>query len=399
MDKILNIGIIGMGSTSQMYIKYCCSDLRNNVKIKAMADINGEKLNAWTKANFSLQYEPVLYTDYKQMLEKEDLDAVIICAPDFMHKDIALDALGKGCHILLEKPMATTIEDCLQIYDESIKSGKVVRMGFNLRYYPFYKKLKDVVDSGILGSIATIEAKELLHYKHGASFMRRWHRLKKNSGGFLNTKGCHDLDLINWIVGSTPRYVSAFGGRHHFNSKDGAAENCRECVLKYDCKFFMEFDPANTANTLQDACVFNVEKDIVDHETICFEYENGVTASFTIHMLSPEYAKNIIICGTEAVVYADYAKSVIEVKRIAPKNEEVYRVDCQTKEKFGDAGEYRYLYENFIDSIRNNEIAGMNDAKAGLYASLIALSGEASMELKKIIDIKDFPCLEGCEEK
>ncbi len=274
----MNIGIIGTGTRSVLYLNQILAGVRENIFVKALADIDKDKLNKYANDYFTDKNMPSLYTDFNEMLEKEDLDMVFICTPDSKHTDIVIPVIKAGKNILLEKPMATTIEDCKAIYSESIKHNKYLYLGFVLRYTPLYRKVKEIIDSGVLGDIIAVEAKEMLEYLHGASYMRRWHRYKKNSGGFLNTKCCHDMDLLNWLIGSDPLYISAFGSRSFFNPKKDAQERCPGCKLKDTCRYFYKPEDYLEYNCVEDLCVFNSEKDIYDNEIVNIQYENGVKA-------------------------------------------------------------------------------------------------------------------------
>lgn len=383
----INIGLIGTGGRSVAYVPLCLSDIRENVRIKAIADIDPEKMKSYSSKYFSQDNQPEFYTDYSLMLDDEEIDAVIICTPDTMHREMAIAALNKGKHILLEKPMATTIEDSIAIYGESLKQDLVFRLGFVLRYTGVYKKIKELVASGVLGKIITVEAKEQLGYLHGASFFRRWHRFKKNNGGFLNAKCSHDMDILNWIIEDEPLYVSAFGGRGYFNRKDGASDACTDCRLRFGCRYYYKYSDYGAFNCTENICPFNVEKDIVDHEVVNIEYCKGVTACFTVTMLSAEATRKMAVFGSEATLYADFAKGVIEVKHIRPADAETYTMSPASS---GHGGGDEILYCDFIDAIRNEAQTGKSDARAGMLSTLMALAAEKSMEQRKVINIQDL---------
>jgi Predicted dehydrogenases and related proteins len=385
-QKKINIGLIGTGGRSVAYSDICLSGIRENVCIRAIADIDMEKMKGYSAKYFTQSNQPVLYTDYNRMLD-DAIDTVIICTSDTTHKDIAIAALKKEKNILLEKPMATTVADNVAIYEESMKHNVVFRLGFVLRYTNFYRKIKELVSKGTLGQIIAVEAKEQLGYLHGASFFRRWHRFKKNNGGFLNAKCSHDMDILNWIINDEPLYVSAFGGRSYFNHKEGAAGKCVECKLRSSCRYFYKSDDYGDYNCTENICPFNSEKDIVDHEVVNIEYGKGVKASFTVSTLSAEATRTMVIFGSEATLNADFAKGVIQVKYIYPKNEETYLIDNTNS---GHGGGDKELYCDFIDTIRDEAEVNRSEARDGLLSTLIALSAEISMEQRKVINIQDL---------
>ena len=135
-----------------------------------------------------------------------------------------------GYDLLLEKPIATSIEDCEEIYEASVRLGRKVIVCHVLRYTPFYSKLKEIVDSGVLGEIVTMNTTECVgYYHHAHSFVRGpWHNSKESCPMIL-AKCCHDMDMIRYILGKKCLAVSSFGGLTHFKSENapcGSADYC-----------------------------------------------------------------------------------------------------------------------------------------------------------------------------
>ncbi|MDD2503871.1 MAG: Gfo/Idh/MocA family oxidoreductase [Clostridia bacterium] len=382
----MNVAIIGTGARSTAYVQLCQSGIRDNVFIKALVDVDREKMRKYTKYFITDDRKPELYTDYNEVMEDPNIDAVIICTPDFTHSEITGAAIKNNKHILLEKPLATTVEDCLAIYTKGLNYEKVIRLGFVLRYTQIYRKVKEIVCNGTLGQIISLEAKEMLGRLHAGSFFRRWHRFQNNNGGFLNAKCSHDIDLLNWIIEAQPKYVSAFGSRTYFNTREEAKERCGECNIKNSCKYVDNRDHGLLFSGEQDLCVFNAKKDIVDHEVLNIEYKNGITASFTVCMLSSDANRTMVIFGSEGTLYADYSKSEIIVKTIYPENQVVYTFNKSNET--GHGGGDRGIYENYIDSIQMDKYLDRNDIKAGLMSSAVILAGEVSMRDKITIDIE-----------
>lgn len=396
----MNVAIIGTGTRSVLYLKQILTEKHKDIVIKALVDIDEEKLRRYAKDYFNDENMPALYTDSNEMMANEDIDTVFICTPDNKHTDIVLPILRAGKNVLLEKPMATTVEDCKAIYDESIKHGNCFYLGFVLRYTPLYKKVKEIIEAGTLGKIISVEAKEMLEYLHGASYMRRWHRLKENSGGFLNTKCCHDMDLLNWLVGSEPELISAFGSRAYFNPIAEAAVRCPDCKIKDKCRYYYKCDDYLEYNCVQDICVFNSDKDIYDHEVVNIQYENGVHASFTVTMLANTETRTLVIFGSDATLYADLTKNLVEVAPIGtvpmgepnegePLPTVKYEIDVGGEGHFGgDAGIVNTMYEQISNGVC------FRDARAGLMSSAMTLAAEKSIDEKVIVNVKEFIGLE-----
>lgn len=393
-EKEINVGIIGGGERGMIYLRLSLSGIREGVHVKALADPDVDKMKSlagtfYKEANTE---PPRFYGDYREMLDHEDINAVFISSSDTTHKEIFLDVVSRGKHILLEKPLATTIEDCFEIYKASVGYSKVIKLGFVLRYTGFYKKIKEIIEKGDLGKIISIEAREILGVPHAGSYFRRWHRFKKNNGGFVNAKCSHDIDLLNWMVDSEPAYVSAFGSRIFFNKKDGAAQECKNCDLKHECKYLAVELPPDAPDyywhTQKDYCVFNSEKDIVDHEILTIEYANGVTAAFIANMFGDRDRRSMTINGSEAELKADLTEGTIQITNIYPKYTQTYKIEKGTG---GHSGGDEGLFKCFIDAIQKDDVTdGANEVKRGLLSSLVAMSGETSMEEKRVIDVREY---------
>ena len=394
MVKGVNVAIIGAGARGRVFLRLCLSGIRENINVTAIADTNMDKMNKLLEDQYKGRQEelPKLYLDYEEMLDNEEIDAVFICTNDTTHKVILFQAMNRGKNILIEKPLATTIDDCLQIYKKSIGYNKVIKLGFVLRYTKFYKKIKEIVQKGELGNIISVEAKEMLSKEHAASYFRRWHRFKKNNGGFLNAKCSHDIDLLNWLIDSEPVNVSAFGSRIFFNEKKEASLRCRDCKLKNTCKYFASIleptDPGYFWLQEGDLCVFNADKDIVDHEVLTVEYMNGVTAAFNASMFGAKGNRTMVIFGSDAVLNADFSEGIIQVGNIGTGDELIYRINMKEE---GHGGGDDYIFSEFIDSIRTGPAGtDSNEVYYGMMSSLIALSGEVCMDNKIIMNIRSI---------
>jgi predicted dehydrogenase len=383
----MNVAMIGTGSRSTVFTQLCLSGFRSDVKVKALVDIDVEKMRRYAKAYYDESNAPNLYSDYNEMLENEEIDAVFICASDTAHKDIAIACMKKDKHVFLEKPMATTLEDCFAIYEESRRHDRIFRMGFVLRYTNVYEKIKEIVSSGILGQLISVEAKEIMGHLHAGSFFRRWHRFGRNNGGFLNAKCSHDMDILNWIIGDEPLYLSAFGGRSHFNPKPDAAEKCADCGLKHSCRYFYKPSDYGAFNCVEDMCVFNCEKDIVDHETLVLEYPGHVTASFTVSMFGDRATRTMVLFGTEATLYADLAGLSITIGHVFPHDRVSYEFSGADS---GHGGGDRGIFADFIDSVASGRKEDRSDARAGMISSVMALAAEQSMSRKKVVNLQEL---------
>ncbi|WJH34158.1 Gfo/Idh/MocA family oxidoreductase [Paenibacillus sp. CC-CFT747] len=169
----------------------------------AVAEIREERAS-----ELASQFRINAYTDYRVMIEKERPDLVIIALPHFLHKEASLFAAAQGCHILLEKPMALTTEECDDIIQAVRESGTILMVGHTQHYIAENLAAKDLVDSGELGELVMIQ--EVRHVPYDRPDRPGWFFEKsKAGGGILTNLGSHSIDKIQWLTGSPVTRVKA----------------------------------------------------------------------------------------------------------------------------------------------------------------------------------------------
>lgn len=139
-------------------------------------------------------------TDYREVLADPEICAVFILTPDHLHEEHAVAALEAGKAVYLEKPLAITIEGCDRILRTAKATGTRLFVGHNMRYFPVVLKMKEVVDSGLIGEVQCAWCRHFVNYG-GDAYFRDWHSEQKNTCGLLLQKGAHDIDVINWLFG------------------------------------------------------------------------------------------------------------------------------------------------------------------------------------------------------
>jgi len=202
MNKI-KIGIIGCGGIARAahipsYLKI------PEVELVACVDIVKEKAEETAKT-FNI---PHWYTDYREMLEKEDLDGVSICTPNIFHKEQAIESMKAGAHVLVEKPAATTLKDAYEMVQTAKKYNKVLVVGFQNRFNPKTLYLKKLVEEGVLGEIYYVKAKYLR--RRGIPNWGVFIKKDLQGGGALIDVGVHVIDLALYLIGF-PTPVSVTG--------------------------------------------------------------------------------------------------------------------------------------------------------------------------------------------
>ncbi|MDD5676049.1 MAG: Gfo/Idh/MocA family oxidoreductase, partial [Chitinivibrionales bacterium] len=197
----IGIGVIGCGGRLEGLIGRILADHNKNGQLKLTAVFDPDpKRTELFRRRFNSRADE--YRSFKELVKRTDVDWVFIGSWNCFHKEHAVAALNAHKNVFCEKPLATTLTDCLAI-KRAVKANKQkFLLGFTLRYSPHYLKIKKIVDSGVIGKIVSMEFNETLDFNHGGYIMSDWRRLTKNAGSHVLEKCCHDIDLVNWIVQS-----------------------------------------------------------------------------------------------------------------------------------------------------------------------------------------------------
>ncbi len=396
---MINIGIVGAGNRGiRCYGIYILKEKKHIARITGISDPDRRRLRVAEKV-LHLD-EKCVFTDTEKLLKTVPLDAVIITSPDYTHKKIAISAFNRGLDVLCEKPLALTVKDCDAIIEAQKRSGRILCVGFVLRYNNFYRKMYELVNvekrlgrvimAGAIDSVSTGSQ----YFFHG------WWRLRKNSGGLLVQKATHSVDILNWIVGSRPKSVYGAGGLAVFGGTESNKKRCSTCKIKNTCpesladnSISWDYGEASITMDVEDKCVFAKEIDVYDHEVLTISYENGVKAFFVESQFTPDYKREFWFIGDKARMYGIDPYIVSEDDRKQPYIEIVYR-HTRKKEIIpvklnpgGHGGGDPGLIEDFISCCitRKNPLA---DGIAGRESIAICWGGEKSIETGKIIRLR-----------
>lgn len=202
MDKI-RVGVIGVGFWGRNHIRVY--NEMKDVEIIAICDIEKERTIEIAK-NFNIKYT---FTNYKEMLNNKEIDAVSICTPSTTHGEIALEAIKNGKDLLIEKPMTTKIEEAINLKKELEKKGIILMVGFIERFNPAVQKAKELLDKGEIGNIIL-------------SYSRRIGAWPERIGdvGIVKDTAIHDIDLVRFLFQEDPVAVFARGGSMRHRLED-----------------------------------------------------------------------------------------------------------------------------------------------------------------------------------
>jgi predicted dehydrogenase len=393
--KRYKIGVIGLGARGETFARSLYKG-SPRAELFGLCDIDADRMEKF--CSYCELKDARRFTSPDDFFSQPDMDAVIITTPDFTHRDVALQAIAANKHFYLEKPMDVTVEHCRDIIRAARKTNVRSFMGFNMRLGAGYIRMKQYVDSGILGQIVHIEGLEHIGVAHGASFMRRYHRYRAQSGGLLNTKSSHDMDIMQWLIGHEHKLkrVAAFGGCNVLVPQKAPARYCHECDRLGSCPYEdragfvfpvggkLPIHHRDGKTYGGDLCVYTDDKDICDNMTSIFEWDSGIRGNFNLQLFNaPDgVSRATKIFGEKGLMEFRGGKIVI---REAPSGN-LIEVTPRGYEVVHGKGDPQMI-ALFIDAIEGRGDPTMR-LEAGLSAALMALKAEEAMLKGQVVDVE-----------
>lgn len=309
LKEPVTVILLGSGNRGSIYADYAIKN-PDEMKVVAVADININRLNKIKKIHKI--DDAHCYSNWEDIFKSSKFaDAIIIATPDHLHTQPCLAALDAGYDVLLEKPIAPTEEECRLIFRKARACESIVGVCHVLRYSPYFRGLKEVLDAGLIGNVISIqhmEPIEQIHMSH--SYVRGKWKNSKIATPILLAKSSHDTDIIRWLVNSPAKDVHCFGNLKWFtniNAPEGSTERCTDgCKVEQSCPYsalqiylrdkkrLYVFDMPDKKSewdsfileklktTDYGRCVYKMDNDQPDHLTVNMLFESGVTAAFSM---------------------------------------------------------------------------------------------------------------------
>lgn len=392
------LAIIGYGGRGGIYGDYALK-YPDKFQLVAICDIDEKRLKRAESNGVKA------YKDYRDLLNAGyDLDLVAVCTQDAQHKEHAIYAMQKGYDLLLEKPVAANLQDCLDVYDCAQKYGRKVFVCHVLRYSRFYSTIKDIIDKGLLGDIVNIHALEGVGFYHIAhSYVRGPWRKTQESSPMILAKCCHDMDIIRYLMGEKCVSVNSYGDRNFFrseNAPEGATRYCTDCPHKHTCiwnaqKIYTTDESRWAAGyfvkggmtdeeilrdlkySQYDKCVFLNDNDVVDHQSTLMLFEKGKTAVHTMTGFSKRVYRNIKVFGTKAELYGNMEDNVIEIR---PFNGEIQRIDVDVSAANvgGHNGSDFFMMEQLYKTLNGEQGKGITYLDVSMESHYMSFAAEES---------------------
>ncbi|MEM7144244.1 MAG: Gfo/Idh/MocA family oxidoreductase [Verrucomicrobiota bacterium] len=415
----IRVGIIGTGSRGITCIGHQIAEQRGELGMEITAFCNRtesrmqvalDDVNAVAAAAGNEGFAPAFYSDPKELIADDNVDAVVITTATASHLEAAVPAVESGKKVYLDKPIAHTLEDAVAIREAEHGAGNLMIMGFTRRYEKPWIDLHEMVASGVIGDLKMMLVRAVLPYSF---YFQTWHRTRAVSGGALNDKGSHYTDVFNWFAdGGRAVQVNAFGGRNVFMERDDAPEFCAEC--DWDCAYRAEqarpdtqdqkrgavdasYDEETDPLKRKDNCVYKKGADIFDHATIHYQYDNGIVASifYTVYGPQAEDEETLELVGTKGRVILTRLRGEIDlVTDYGEKRHEV--IHCKA-EAFDSShfGADRKLVQEIASFARGGEspVNGWH----GMEATRMILGAMRSIDEEgqtvRMADMADGPAL------
>ena len=384
--KKFKIAIIGCGARSVPY----AMTLANHEEVELVACADPDINHLRTMLSFtSVKEEDIrIYSDWKDLCDNEkELVGAVIATPNYLHHQPAAEIMKRGIPLALEKPLTNSMKDSEFLLDVVREHRPQLLIGFVLRSTPFYRKIREVLDSGRIGSVISIQADELVTPGVSSVISRSpWRRHAALSGGTMMEKCSHDMDLINWFSSSRPVSVNSYGGNLLFRPNPLFPKYCRNCPQE-KCKYQSkpEFSLAAQDSVLHDFmqhtiaeqnCIYNVEKDIADNQSVQIEYANGMLANFMLafNCSGRRAARNLHIVGTKGRIFGNVEENKLYVHTNEDNRETCWDIKVSGGHSGGNSG---HAFE-LVKMMRDPSYKPDQDAYAGYLSNAICIAADIS---------------------
>jgi len=354
LDEV-RYGIIGCGMMGQEHLRNLVA--LPGARVRALADPHPPSITESIDALGSAP-APSVHADHRSLLDAGECDAVVVATPNMTHASVLDDVLDADVHVLVEKPMCTTVPDCERVVAAARGSDKVIWVGLEYRYMPPVARLVDEVHSGAVGRIRMVAIRE-----HRFPFLVKvgnWNRFNRNTGGTLVEKCCHFFDLMNHIIGEVPVRVYASGAAD-VNHRDE----------RYDGE----------------------QPDILDNAYVVVEYHGGARSALDLCMFAEgsEHTEELSVVGDEGKVEAFLPSSEVRIGR-RDQGRTGVRTEVVQDLRIGYEGFHHgasYLeHVDFLEAVRAGRPAAIGPAD-GLSSVAVGVAAHRSIEEGRVVALDE----------
>ncbi len=314
------IALVGTGGRALSFVEPILTTYHAHNQLVALLDSSATRRSyynelitgRWQSARVP-EYAP---EDFGRMIAEQRPTTVLVCSKDSTHHDYIIRALHAGCDVITEKPMTIDAEKCAAILAAQRATGRRVRVTFNYRWGAFRTKVRELIASGTIGRVHSVNLEYLLDAAHGADYFRRWHSSMQESGGLFVHKSTHHFDLVNWWLDAIPAQVFAFGDLAYYG-RANALDRGDEAWTRYPRytgaetghdpfaldlratesfrRLYLEAEP--DSGYVRDQNVFRAGIDIYDQMSALVRYRTGETLTYSLVAYSPREGMRVTFNG------------------------------------------------------------------------------------------------------
>jgi len=417
---------VGMGVRSGMYRNAIQSSYSEYCELTGFCDVNPGRLAlAQRRAREATGEDIPLYdaAEFDKMITETKPDTVIVTTVDGFHHKYIVRSMELGCDVITEKPMTIDENKCRQIIDTQNKTGRKCTVTFNYRYSPPRTQVKDLLMSGVIGEVLSVDFHWMLNTHHGADYFRRWHSQKKFSGGLMVHKATHHFDLVNWWLSAIPVSVHATGKREFYIPNTAKRfgltahhERSHTCPEKDKCGFELSLEKSRGLKELyldnehhdgyyRDRCVFRPDIDIEDTMNVLVRYDNNITLCYSLNAFNSWEGYYIVFNGTkgriehkvEEQIYVSGTETVQGGLRSGGVSTKVIPLrGPATEEKpwtgeGGHGGGDKILLDDlFLPEKKQDKYLRAADQRSGAYSILIGAAANRCFKTGQPVEIADL---------
>jgi predicted dehydrogenase len=409
LDKPITAITLGAGNRGNVYGDYALK-YPEQLDIVGVAEPIAVRNETYAKKH-AIAAEHCFQTWEDVFRKPRFADAIIISTPDRLHYGPCMQALAMGYDVLLEKPISPSEQECRDILNLAKKTGRIVAVCHVLRYAPYFVKLRELIQSGAIGEVVSVQHMEPIHHVHMShSYVRgNWHDSTKNTPIIL-AKSCHDLDIIRWMIGKPCRNIHAFGSLKWFQSANapaGSTDRCvNGCAVEGTCPYsalriyyrnrswLHHFDlPADKAqqgekimeylrNSDYGKCVYRMDNDQPDHYTCNMLFDAEVTASFNMEAFTSYEGRRTRVMGTMGDVVGDMRSFTLTDFRTMQKTEWAETTDMH------GGGDWR-LVANWIQAIAKQDPSLLTSTiDQSIESHVMGFMAEESRKSKRVMEVR-----------
>lgn len=409
LDKPVTAVTLGAGARGNVYGNYALSYAKN-LDIVGVAEPIKIRNERYTKKHNIA--ESNRFDTWERVFERPKFaDAIIITTPDNLHYGPCMKALEMGYDILLEKPISPSEKECRDILQSAKRNRRIVAVCHVLRYAPYFVRLRELIQSGALGKVVSIQHFEPIEHIHMShSYVRgNWHNSKQTTPIIL-AKSCHDLDILRWMLGKPSKSIQAFGDLSWFkkeNAPEGSTARCADgCKVERSCPYSAleiyhrrrtwayvfdlpekkeehgDFILAKLKTTNYGRCVYRMENDQPDHYTTNILFDDNVTASFSMEAFTSYSGRRTRIMGSLGDVVGDMT-SMVHTDFLTGKKTE------WKQESDGHGGGDWRLVNDWVLAISKKDPSLLTSTiDQSIESHIMGFMAEKSRKTKRVMDVK-----------